>query len=95
MTLMYIVTVFLANFVWFMPKKLSRPEMYIIWFFVSYIVITVDLSLGHLMELYYFNEDKSVSPEALFIKMITSPLFGIVFSNYPLSYSMGCFFNLF
>lgn len=79
---MYMVTLFLVIVVWFMPKRLTRQEMYFIWIIVSYIEITVDLSLGHIMGLYFFAQDPKISPEALLIKMIVSPLFGIIFTNY-------------
>lgn len=79
---MYLVAIFLVVVVWFMPKRLTRQEMYIIWIIVSYIEITVDLSLGHVMDLYYFAQEQKISPEALIVKMIVSPLFGIIFSNY-------------
>ncbi len=34
------------------------------------------------MELYYFNDDDSISARALFMKFLTSPLFGVIISNY-------------
>lgn len=58
---MYVVAISLVVIVWFMPKRLTRQEMYIIWIIVSYVEITVDLSLGHINDLYYFaQEQKSV-----------------------------------
>jgi hypothetical protein len=82
MAFIYVATALLGVFVWFMPKRLSRPEMYILWIFVSYVEIVIDLTLGTILGFYHFAQNPAVSPEALFIKMIASPLFGIVFANY-------------
>lgn len=82
MAFVYIVTLLLAIIVWFMPKRLSRQEMYSVWIIVSYIEITVDLTLGVVFDLYYFVEGKSISPQAIFLKTIMAPLFGIIFSNF-------------
>ncbi|KKK33577.1 hypothetical protein WQ57_23440 [Mesobacillus campisalis] len=82
MAFVYIVAALIAVFVWFMPKRLSRPEIYFLWIFVSYVEIVVDLTLGTILGLYHFAQDPEVSPEALFVKMIMAPLFGIVFANY-------------
>ncbi|MCT8137166.1 hypothetical protein H1D32_05070 [Anaerobacillus sp. CMMVII] len=78
----YIVTAILAILVWFMPKRMKRSDMLVIWIFVSYIEIVVDLFLGHLVGLYYFVGETQISPEALGLKLIMSPLFGIIFINF-------------
>lgn len=82
MLYIYIVTALLLLILWFVPKHMERRDIFVVWIFVSYIEITVDLSLGHIMDLYYFAGEDKISPEALAVKMIMSPLFGILFLNF-------------
>ncbi|ADU32215.1 hypothetical protein [Evansella cellulosilytica] len=77
-----IVTILLAIFVWFLPKRLRRNDVLVIWITVSYVEIVADLILGLLLDLYYFAGENEVSAEALGIKLIMAPLFGIIFLHY-------------
>lgn len=77
-----LVTVLLAIIVWFMPKHVQRKDILVVWITVSYVEIVVDLYLGFFMDLYYFAGEREISIEALSIKLVMAPLFGVIFVNY-------------
>ncbi|WP_163536258.1 CBO0543 family protein [Gracilibacillus sp. YIM 98692] len=77
-----IVTILLVIIAWFMPKRLTRTEIYIIFFTVSYIEIISDAIFGNIMDLYYFGGGEEISLEVLLIKVIMAPMYGIIFLNY-------------
>jgi hypothetical protein len=93
----YTVTGILLLIVYLMPKHMFRKDIYIIWFSVSFMEITLDIYLALILDLYYFVGDKSVSPEALALKLIMAPLFGVIFINFMpkkflrfIPYWIGC-----
>ncbi|SDY01987.1 hypothetical protein SAMN05421736_101154 [Evansella caseinilytica] len=77
------VTILLAVIVWLMPKNMQRRDIYILWISVSFVEIIVDVTLGSpVFGLYYFAGEDKVSPEALGLKLIMAPLFGVIYFNY-------------
>ncbi len=78
-----IITVILLITVWFIPKRMQRKDMYITWITMAFVELELDIFLGSpVLGLYYFAGEDKVSPEALGIKLILGPLFGILFVNF-------------
>lgn len=88
MLYMTMVIIFLLIIVWFIPKRLHRKDIYTIWISMSYLEIVVDLYLAIVLDLYYFAGSKEIDPGALTIKLLSAPLFAVLFLNYmPNSYA--------
>ena len=82
MTYMVIVVVILILFIWFMPKKLDKRDMLIIWISTSYTEIVVDLYLDKGLDLYYFATSNELQIRVLTMKLFTAPLFGLIYLNF-------------
>ena len=82
MTYMIIVVVILILFIWFMPKKLDKRDMLIIWISTSYTEIVVDLYLDKGLDLYYFATSNELQIRVLTMKLFTAPLFGLIYLNF-------------
>ena len=76
-------TVFVFSvIIWFMPKRISRKEMYITWLAIAAITLFIDLIFGVSLDAYDFGEDaKPRIPETI-IQVTLTPLASIIFLNY-------------
>lgn len=77
-----VVTVLLVIIFIMMPKHMKTKDIVIMWLMISYVELVADLYLAQVLELYHFAGEKSVSPDALTIKLFIGPLFGIIFVNF-------------
>ncbi|WP_134703699.1 CBO0543 family protein [Ammoniphilus sp. YIM 78166] len=70
-------------FIWFMPKRMTRKEIYTTWALLSMLSLTVDTLFGHSGEitLLHFQEEGLQISDLLF-EIMLAPSFGIIFSNY-------------
>lgn len=67
--------------IWFMPKRITRKEIYITWGWIAAITVYSDLVFGLILDLYDF-----VEPEMNFLDLLLQatlpPSFGIIFINF-------------
>ncbi|GAA4714082.1 hypothetical protein GCM10023228_19900 [Brevibacillus fulvus] len=77
-----IISVIAILVVIFMPKRLSKQEVYITWFVMAYVNLTIDLILGHLFDLYDFTGTSKITFHDLVFQATIGPPFGIIFLNF-------------
>lgn len=70
-------------FIWFMPKRLSRKEIYITWWIPSAIAYFLDLTFGVApWDLFDFLKDPKPEMQSIIVEMIMPACFAIIFLNY-------------
>lgn len=77
----YVTMIFNLLFIRFMPKNLTKWEMYHTWWMLSALTIYSDLFFGDVLDLYDFGE-KSIQFMDLPIEALLPPSFGIIFLNF-------------
>jgi hypothetical protein len=77
-----VVTVFNYLIIWFMPKNLSRQEMYSTFGIVSIITISVDITLAdtwlHLYEIW----KPGIQISAVLVEAFLTPSFAVLYLNF-------------
>ncbi|TVY10815.1 hypothetical protein [Paenibacillus cremeus] len=70
-----------AVYIWFMPKRLTRQEIYTTWGLMAAITVYTDMSFGLVLDLYDFG-----GPEVNFqdvpLQALFAPSIAVVFLNY-------------
>ncbi|KHF41456.1 hypothetical protein [Halalkalibacter okhensis] len=82
MLYVYLVTALLLLIIPFIPKKMQKKDIYIIWITVVCVEVIADLLLWNVMGLYYFAGDERLSVGVVLIKLLTAPMFGVLFINF-------------
>lgn len=77
----YISLAITATIVWFMPKHLTKQEIYITWLILSGLTVNTDLVFGFVFDLYDF-VDEGIPLKDLFLQWFLPPSFGIIFLNF-------------
>ncbi|MFC3886018.1 hypothetical protein ACFOU2_22075 [Bacillus songklensis] len=72
------ITVFV---IWFMPKRLSRQEIYVTWGIMATLALSVDLIFGMVYDLYDF-VTKDIPVKDIFLQDALPPSFGVIFLNF-------------
>lgn len=67
--------------IWFMPKHLTRREIYITWGWMAALTIHIDLWLGNILDYYDF-VGPQVQPGDLFLEATLPPSYGIITTNF-------------
>jgi hypothetical protein len=65
----------------FMPKRLTRKEIYITWGILAAISLAFDDGIGTALNMYYILKP-GVTVRDVFFQATVPPLFGIIFSNF-------------
>lgn len=65
----------------FMPKRLTRQEIYITWAALAAIALNSDLYVGNILDLYDFST-ADVQFSDLLVDFILPPSYGIIFLNF-------------
>jgi len=79
----YIIAAFIINLIiiWFMPKRLSKQEIYISWLIIAFIAYFSDGFLGQIFDLFDFQEPELQIGDML-VDALLPPSYGIIFLNY-------------
>lgn len=77
----YISLAVTVTIICFMPKRLTKREMYITWFIMSGLTIYINLLFGYIMDLYDF-VDKEILLHDLFLQWALPSSFAILFLNF-------------
>lgn len=80
--LTYGTVIILGLIVYFMPKKITRKEMYITWFVISAITLFTDIIVGASFDLFNFGVDKKPRVPETILEVTLSPLASIIFLNF-------------
>lgn len=67
--------------IYFMPKRLTKQEIYIAWGILSSVTLNTDLFFGYLLDQYDFVLSKITLTDLLF-QAIVPPTFGVIFLNF-------------
>lgn len=67
--------------IYFMPKRLTRQEIYIAWGILSSVTLNTDLFFGNLLDKYDFVSSKITFSDLLF-QATVPPSFGVIFLNF-------------
>lgn len=76
-----VVTAINLFILWFMPKRLTRQEIYITWGIVAAVAIYLDFPLGIIFDFYDLLETR-LELTTLVIELILPASFGIIFLNF-------------
>lgn len=76
-----IETVIVLLIVWLMPKRLTRPEIYITWGFMAGLTLYIDFFFVLLCRL-YIQGTPDVDWQVLIFEALLSPAFGVIFLNF-------------
>ena len=76
-----IETIILLPIVWFMPKRLTRLEIYVTWSVMAALTLATDILLNLAFKLYY-NETPKTDWQALILEILLPPAFGVIFLNF-------------
>ncbi|RAP75247.1 CBO0543 family protein [Paenibacillus montanisoli] len=68
--------------VWFMPKRLTRREIYLIWGFVAGATVYADLTLGVVFDLYDFLETAKIDLVDLPLQATLAPAYSVIIANF-------------
>ena len=67
--------------IWFMPKRLTRREIYVTWFFIVPINISVDMINNFYFHLYHL-DGEGMQLRVHLIEWTLGPSYGIIFLNF-------------
>ncbi len=68
-------------FIWFMPKRLSKQEIYITWGIMAALTLIIDLIFGLVYDLYDF-ATPNVTLIDIFLQAALPPSIGVIFLNF-------------
>ncbi|WP_308638342.1 CBO0543 family protein [Paenibacillus silvisoli] len=68
--------------IWFMPKHLTRREIYLVWGFVAGITVYTDLVCGVVFDLYDFFESGKIDLVDLPLQATLAPSISVIFANF-------------
>lgn len=79
----YMIFALLINLIiiWFMPKRISKQEIYISWLILAFIAFFADALIGQIIDLYDFQEP-GIQLSDLLIDALVPPSYGIIFLNF-------------
>lgn len=78
----YITLAITIAIIWFMPKQLSRKEIYITWGFMAALTVYTDLSFGAVLDLYDFGNSPKIDFYDLPLQATLPASFAIIFLNF-------------
>jgi hypothetical protein len=67
--------------IWFMPKRLTRREIYVTWLVIVAINLSVDLMLSLYFKAYEL-DGKGIQPQVHLIEWLLGPSHGVIFLNF-------------
>ena len=79
--------------IWFMPKRITKREVYHAWWMLSALTIYTDLLVGDIIDWYDFGP-KGIQLTELPIEALLPPSFGIIFLNFMPENQTRFFFYL-
>lgn len=68
--------------IWFMPKRLTKHEIYILWFVLAAITVFADLLFGAAIDLFDYGPNKQITVFELPVEALLPPSFGVIFLNF-------------
>lgn len=69
--------------IWFMPKRMNRKEIYLLWMILSAMSLTVDIFIGHTGEITLLHfEEPGMKIKDLILETMLAPSFGVIFCNF-------------
>lgn len=78
----YLATAINLLIIWFMPKNLTKQEIYILWLVLSAIAFCTDLLFGGVFDLFDYGPNSDVTLWGYPIELLLSPSSGIIFLNF-------------
>jgi len=85
-------------FIWFMPKRITRKEIYITWWTMASLAVFTDLFLGIApLDLFDYTNNPKPEPLSILIEILMPACFGIIFLNFmpmrwkPFLLYMACY----
>ncbi|MDQ1913276.1 CBO0543 family protein [Paenibacillus sp. GD4] len=73
-----VITLFI---IWFMPKRLSKQEIYITWGWMACLTLITDLLFGATLDLYDFVES-DITVADIILQVTLPPSIGVIFLNF-------------
>jgi hypothetical protein len=77
----YIALVVNLLIIWFMPKRLTRSEIYVTWLIIACINLSADIILALYFKLYEL-DGKGIQLGVHFLELTLSPSYGIIYLNF-------------
>ncbi|MBP1934856.1 hypothetical protein J2Z37_004876 [Ammoniphilus resinae] len=78
----YTILIINLLIIWFMPKRIAKQEIYILWFALAAIALYTDVLFGVVLDLFDYGKSPKVVFLELPIEALLPPSFGIIFLNY-------------
>jgi hypothetical protein len=82
MTFAIIVSIINGIIIIFMPKHMTKKEIYINWFILAYLALFLDILIGVVWDMFDYGPAASVELGTLIIEAVLPVSFGIIYMNF-------------
>lgn len=82
--MIFVLVVSIINLViiFFMPKHMTKKEIYIHWFILAYLALSLDILIGVVFDMFDYGPNPSIELSSLIQEAVLPVTFGIIYLNF-------------